>query len=143
MLDKADSGKIQTDDLREDSPTRQTRIKYLIPREVLAQKSADRERIQYLLNRRFEEDRCRIEILKIELSAARDLLQDLLDSTKADQVAERMPKYDVKRQAQLFIEHSLPLDTRERIKKLEKAFESSWSGNYKPKNMKPYHTDYA
>jgi hypothetical protein len=143
MLDKADSGQVQTDDLHEETSTRQTRIKCLIPHEVLARKSADWEKIQYLLNRRFEEERCRIEILKIELAAARDLLQDLLDSTTVDQVAERMPKYDVPRQARLFIEYSLPVYTREQIKKLKSEFESGWSSNYKPKNMKPFHMDYA
>ncbi len=82
-----ETGGIQVDDLVEAQPTRQTKVKYLIPHEVLAKDSADRRKISYLLNRRFEEERCRIEILKIELAAARELMKDLLDSTDADLVS--------------------------------------------------------
>ncbi len=136
-----ESGRVQVDDLAEDRPTRQTRVKYLIPHEVLAKDSADRRKISYLLNRRFEEERCRIEILKIELAVARKLLQDLLGSTDPELVREGALRYDVRRQARLFIEHSLPTETRQRINKLQKEFQANWSNEYKPQDIKPYHTD--
>ncbi len=135
------TGGIRVDDLAEAQPTRQTRVKYLIPHEVLAKDSADRRKISYLLNRRFEEERCRIEILKIELAAARGLMKDLLDSTDPELVREGAPRFDVRRQAQLFIEYSLPRETRVRINKLQKEFQANWSNEYSPRNIEPYHTD--
>ena len=113
----------------------------MIPHEVLTKDSADRRKISYLLNRRFEEERCRIEILKIELAAARELMKDLLDSTDADLVSEGVPQYDVRRQAQLFIEYSVPRETRARIDRLQQEFQADWSKEYKPRTIKPYHTD--
>ncbi len=131
---------IQVDDLGETRTTRQTRVKYLIPAEVLAKDSAARRQISYVLNRRFDEERCRIDILKTELSAARELLRNLLDSTDHELVRDEASTDEVRRQAQLFVEHSLPHLTRERIDKLQQEFQSRWSDEYKPRNIKPYHT---